>query len=207
MTTSFATRKSRVQIPPAPLNPWSGQFGQVGRLSFSTIPPCAASRVHHSISALEAPLEARRSAISLVWPIRAQAPCLRKWAASPSTGKTSVLEVDPSRRTRCTHTRGACNRACLDVSATKPRKAHASSRWRAAGLMILSLTAIVAGSELLVEGGDHHPTDRAHRHLPWGWPSSHLPVAGITVAVIALLMWHKTRPRWSGAILVALDVV
>lgn len=47
------------------------------------------------------------------------------------------------------------SRRGVDIeSATKPRKAHPRSRWRAGALMIFSLAAIVAGSELLVEGSE-----------------------------------------------------
>lgn len=47
------------------------------------------------------------------------------------------------------------SRRGVDIeSATRPRKTQVGSRWRPAGLMILSLVAIVAGSELLVEGSE-----------------------------------------------------
>lgn len=47
------------------------------------------------------------------------------------------------------------SRRGVDIeSATKPRKTQVGSRWRAAGLMVLSLAAIIAGSELLVEGSE-----------------------------------------------------
>lgn len=45
------------------------------------------------------------------------------------------------------------SRRGIDIeSATKPREKKVDSRWKAAGLMVLALAAIVAGSEMLVEG-------------------------------------------------------
>lgn len=39
-------------------------------------------------------------------------------------------------------------------AATKPREAEVQSKWKAAGLLLLSLVAIVVGSEMVVEGSD-----------------------------------------------------
>lgn len=45
------------------------------------------------------------------------------------------------------------NRKGIDVeAATQPREAKIESKWKAAGLMVLALAAIIVGSQMLVEG-------------------------------------------------------
>lgn len=158
------------------------------------------------------------------------------------------------------------SRRGVDIeSATKPRENQVGSRWRAAAVMMVSLAAIVAGSELLVTGSETiiqrlGLTDtfygmavlallvsieevarelpaarRGHPEISFGnvvgstlafflfnaglislvrpIPISdtvlnfYLPVAAVTVVVMAVLMWRNKMPRWAGAILVALYLV
>lgn len=150
-------------------------------------------------------------------------------------------------------------------SATKPRRPNGDSRWRAAGLMLLSLVAIVAGSELVITGSEtiierFGLTDtfygmailallvsieevarelpaarRGHPEITFGNVVGstlafflfnggiialvrpieltapilrfYLPVAAVTVVVIAIFMWRKAMPRWAGAVLVVLYAI
>lgn len=47
------------------------------------------------------------------------------------------------------------SRKGVDIeAATKPREAQLESKWKAAGLMVLALAAIIGGSEILVEGSE-----------------------------------------------------